>query len=97
MDGQRRGVVVGVPAFIGMGDHHGEAALHVAGTAAARDRASELGLYERAAELQAEIAGLRWITQPQAVASFHDAAGWRVREELLPRLGTARTAVKVEW
>jgi excinuclease UvrABC nuclease subunit len=69
----------------------------IAGTEAARDRASELGLYERAAELQAEIAGLRWITQPQSVASFHDAAGWLVREELLPRFGAASAVPKVEW
>jgi excinuclease ABC subunit C len=69
----------------------------IAGTELARDRASELGLYERAAELQAEIAGLRWITQPQSVASFHDPAGWRVREELLPRFGPARSETKIEW
>jgi excinuclease ABC subunit C len=68
----------------------------IAGTEAARDRASALGLYERAAELQSELVGLRWITQPQTVASFHNAEGWRVREELLPRF-TPRGASRVAW
>jgi hypothetical protein len=31
------------------------------------------------------------------VASFHDAAGWLVREELLPRFGAASAVPKVEW
>lgn len=57
----------------------------VARTEEARDRASELGLYERAAELQAQIAGLRWIAQPQTAASL-TADGWRVDEEKLRAL-----------
>ena len=54
-------------------------------TEEARDRASELGLYERAAELQAEIAGIRWIAQSQTVASLI-GDGWRIDEALLPAL-----------
>ncbi len=55
-------------------------------TEAARDRASELGLYEQAAQLQEEIAGLRWITQVQSLAAFDGAGGWRVDPSALPRL-----------
>ena len=55
-------------------------------TEAVRDQAAELALYERAAELQAEIAGLRWIAQPQSVASFDDAGVWQIDEALLPKV-----------
>lgn len=55
-------------------------------TEAARDRASELGLYEQAGLLQDEIAGLRWIAQPQSLAAFDGAGGWRVDSSALPRL-----------
>ena len=53
-------------------------------TEIARDRASELGMYEQAAAHQSEIAGLRWIAQPQSAASFTAAGGWRVMESRLP-------------
>ena len=55
----------------------------VARTEAVRDRASELALYERAAEVQAEIAGLRWVTQPQSLARFDASGAWRIEESLL--------------
>ena len=55
----------------------------VARTEAARDRASAVAMYEQAAEHQAEIAGLRWIAQPQGVAAFDGAGGWRVEEARL--------------
>jgi excinuclease ABC subunit C len=54
----------------------------VARTEAARERASELGLYEQAAVHQSEIAGLRWVAQPQSAAAFDGAGGWRVAAEL---------------
>lgn len=55
-------------------------------TEAVRDQASELALYERAAELQSEIAGLRWLAQPQGIASFDAHGVWRVDDALLPRI-----------
>ncbi len=55
-------------------------------TEAARERASALGLYEQAAELHAETAGLRWVAQPQAVAAFDGAGGWSLEASVLPRL-----------
>lgn len=58
----------------------------VAQTEATRDRASELALYERAAELHAEIAGLRWIAQPQSIASYDRNGRWRVDERCFPAL-----------
>ena len=58
----------------------------VARTERVRDQASELALYERAAEVQAEIAGIRWVTQPQSVASFESSGAWRIEESLLPTL-----------
>lgn len=54
----------------------------IARTEAARDRASELALYEQAGIHQSEIAGLHWIAQPQAAAAFDGAGGWRVAAEL---------------
>ena len=53
-------------------------------TEAARERASELQLYEQAAAHQVEIDGLRWIAQPQSAASFTAEGGWRVTESRLP-------------
>jgi excinuclease ABC subunit C len=55
-------------------------------TEEARDNASELRLFERAAELHGEIAGLQWITQPQALASFRDDGTWHVDDVRLPVL-----------
>jgi len=54
----------------------------------ARDQASALSMYERAAEHHAEIAGLQWIAQPQSVASFTEAGGWLVRDVLGEKLRT---------
>lgn len=58
----------------------------IAQTEVVRERASALSLYEQAAELQAEILGLRWIAQPQAVATFDGAGGWSLQASVLPRL-----------
>ena len=42
-----------------------------------RDRASELRLYEQAAELQRQVVALRWITQPQRVMRLAPSGdGW---------------------
>jgi len=60
----------------------------VRSTEEARDNASELRLYERAAELQAEVAGLLWITQPQALAHFQGGT-WYIDDARLPVLRPA--------
>jgi len=42
-----------------------------------RDRASELRLYEQAAELQRQVVAIRWITQPQRVMRLAPSGdGW---------------------
>ena len=55
-------------------------------TEGVRDQASALALYERAAELQGEIAGVRWVAQPQSIASFDASGAWRIEESVLPEV-----------